>query len=137
MSGNIWTPKDSERYEQIALEAIEKVVCYEKNGKIFLLLIFKDEKCIEYVRDEMAFVLDDNLESLNDFAGLPNLVRKNSLLVQIPERLKPHGIAIIPIPVKGVLTNKEKKLPVIGYDIEQSVPSNAQPEAQQAEIPKI
>ena len=137
MSGTIWSPEDSKKNDQRALEAIRKVVCYEKNGKMFLLLIFEDPGYIEYVREEMAFILDSGeTKSLKDFDSLPNLIRRESLLVQIFQESKPHEISIFCLPTQGFQTKKDRTLPVIGYEVGQSAPNEGQKECPQAECPK-
>ncbi|MBN1325837.1 hypothetical protein JW977_02550 [Candidatus Falkowbacteria bacterium] len=120
MSGANWSKEDSEKYDQMALDAIERAICYKRNGKIFLLLIFRDENSIEYVRDEMAFMLDNRLESLVEFADLPSHIHKESLLVETPEKKIPQKIAIYCIPSKtGFQTKKEKNLPIIEHVLEE------------------
>ena len=122
MSGTQWSLKDSEKYDRLVLEAIEKVICYEKNGKMFLAIIFKDASAIDYFREEMAFVLDDDFKTLSNFADRAYKVRENQLFIPLAENFQPQTITVCPIPAPGCTKYQEKVFRIAGYKLDASIP---------------
>jgi hypothetical protein len=122
VSGIPWSLEDFEKYNQLVLGSVDRIVCYEKNRKMFLLIIFKDESCIDYFRQEMAFVLNDNPNTLQDFAGKPYRVQANHLFIELAENFQPKTITTFPVPVQGATTHKEREFKITGFKFEAGVP---------------